>query len=329
MEPTFVPKVKIPTIKMNNDLVMPMLGFGTSRTAPDAAQLGAAVKYAIKVGYRHIDGAWIYFNDPVLGKAAKQAIAESLGMITRDDLYIVCKIWNTMHSKEGVKIGVSDTLTNLGISYGDLFLIHWPMALKDDLTGVDPYPRDKDGKLVFSNVHYLETYRALEECVDQGLTKSIGLSNFNISQCEDVLKNCRIKPVCNQIEVHPYFQNDKLVEFCQNNGMIVVGYSPLGAVDIAESREDVPNILLDGTLIKIGKKYNKTAAQVCLRWSLQKGCVPIVKALEPDQILENGQIFDFELSTEDMNEIKQLNKNIRIFKAPDQKDHPFYPFNEE
>lgn len=323
-----MPKVNIPTITMNNGLVMPKLGFGTSRTAPDSAQLEAATKYAIKVGYRHIDGAWVYFNDIALGRAAKQAIAESMVTITRDHLYIVCKIWNTHHTKVGVRMGVNDTLTNLGISYGDLFLIHWPMALKENV-GVDPYPRDENGKLVFSDTHYLETYRALEECVDEGLTKSIGLSNFNISQCEDVLRNCRIKPVCNQIEVHPYFQNDRLVDFCQNNGMVVVGYSPLGAVDIAESREDVPNLLLDQTLIRIGKKYNKTAAQVCLRWSLQRGCVPIVKSLEPDQILENAQIFDYELIAEDMSEIKKLDKNKRIFTASDFKDHPFYPFKDE
>jgi diketogulonate reductase-like aldo/keto reductase len=126
--------------------------------------------------------------------------------------------------------------------------------------------------------------------MDRGQVKSIGLSNFNISQCEDVLSNCRIKPVCNQIEVHPYFQNTKLVEFCQNNGILVVGYSAVGAVDIAEAQSEVENVLQDETLIRIGKKYGKTAAQVCLRWSLQRGCVPLVKSLEFDKILENAQV---------------------------------------
>jgi diketogulonate reductase-like aldo/keto reductase len=192
-------------------------------------------------------------------------------------------------------------------------LIHWPMALKET-SPVDEFPRDEQGNLIFSDVHYMETWRALEECVDENSTKSIGLSNFNIEQCQDVLNKCRIKPVCNQIEVHPYFQNDQLVEFCQNNGMIVVAYSPLGAVDLAQTREELPNILLDESLIRIGKKHNKTAAQVCLRWSLQRGCVPVVKSLQQDQIVENAQIFDFTLDDEDMQAIKSLNRNLRIFK---------------
>lgn len=320
--------LKIPNVKMNNGLTIPALGFGTERTAGSPSFLEGAIKYAVSIGYRHFDGAWVYFNDPSLAKAIKEAMTESGGKISRDQLTLACKVWNTFHSKQGVTLAVDSTLTNLNIDYVDIMYIHWPMGFKENV-GTDAFPKDEQGKVMYSDVDYMETYRALEEFVDQGLIKSIGLSNLNKEQCENVLKNCRIKPACIQIEVHPYFQNDKLVEFCQNNGILVVGYSALGAADLAESREHIPNVLEDEKLAKIGKKYNKSVAQVCLRWSIQRGCVPLVKALEPEKILENGQIFDFELSDEDMKEIKKVNKNCRVCKVPQYKDHPYYPFKDD
>jgi diketogulonate reductase-like aldo/keto reductase len=153
------------------------------------------------------------------------------------------------------------------------------------------FPKNKDGWSEPSTVHYMETYHELENCVENSQAKSIGLCNFSLDQCQDVLKNCRIKPVCNQIEMHPYFQNRKLMEFCQNNGILVVGYSTPDAVDTNEVRDQVENMLDDYVLVAIGKKYGKTPAQVCLRWSLQLGCVPLVNEFESEKILQSAQVY--------------------------------------
>ena len=186
---------------------------------------------------------------------------------------------------------VRNMLLNLDLNYLDLVLIHYPFGLRpNSKDSSDPFPRDQEGKLAFSDVDYMETYRALEECVDRGQVKSIGLSNFDIFQCQNVIVKCRIKPVCNQIEVHPYFQNKNLVEFCQSNGVLVVGYSTLGANDLCVGDESMPRLLEDKELIRIGVKNNKSAAQVCLRWSFQRGCIPLVKSMVHEHILENAQV---------------------------------------
>lgn len=188
----------------------------------------AAVKSAIKNGYRHFDCAHIYNNEQHIGKAIRESIAESNGLLKRQDFFITSKCWNTFHSKNKVHLCLDQILQRLGLDYLDLYLVHWPMGFKEDS---GDYPADANGKMIASDIHYLETYKAMEECVRNGKTKSIGVSNFNIKQLEEILANCQIKPVCNQIEVNPLFQNDTLVQFCQKNNIVVVAYAPLGAPD--------------------------------------------------------------------------------------------------
>lgn len=196
-----------------------------------------ALKYALSVGYRHIDTAWIYFNDVVINKVVKECCESSGGSggqsVRREDLFVACKLWNTFHSKELVSQGLNQSLKNYGLDYLDAYYIHWPTGFQEN-PGNDPYPKDNNGKLIFSDVDYVETYKAIEDCYNNGLIKCIGLSNFNQSQIENVLKNCKVRPSVIQLEVHPYFQNEKLVEFCQNNGIIVVAYAPLGCVEVVE-----------------------------------------------------------------------------------------------
>lgn len=317
--------VQIPKIKLNTGAEMPLLAFGTSRSGSDTSIMTQAIKFAIKLGYRNFDVAWVYFIDSLVGCTLKEVMREQ--SLQREEFFLGCKVWNTFHRKDILPIGLNDTLSNLKTDYLDLYLLHWPIAFEDN-PGYDPYPLDKEGNLMFSETHYLEAYHTMEELVEQGKIKSIGVSNFNISQLEDIIKNCHVKPAVNQIEVHPYLQNDKLIEFCQNNGIVVMAYSPLGAKDLAELKH-IPNLLEDETLIRIGKKYNKTPAQVSIRWCLQRGLVVVPKAITPEKIIENTQVFDFELSDEDMRDIKKLNKNLRIYNIPDQKQNKFYPFNED
>lgn len=318
--------VKFPCFKLSNGKEIPCLGLGTSRTAGESVELLNAIKTALKCGYRLFDTAWIYFNEPVFNRVLLDLGKDFKEEIKREDLFFVCKLWNTHHSPELVRRAVNDTLKNMGLDYIDLYLMHWPMAFKDSLS--DPFPRESDGSLAFSNQNYVETYKAMEEFVKNGQVKNIGVCNFNTRQLQDILKNCEIKPVVNQIEVHPYLQNDKLVEFCQNNGIHVMAYSSLGSSDVTETK-DIPFLLEDERIKKIAKKYNKTPAQVCIRWCLDRGMTCIPKALKSELICENAQVFDFKLDNNDMQEIKKLNKNLRIYTVIEQKGHPCYPFTEE
>lgn len=314
---------KIESIKLSDGHDFPMIGLGTFRSVGDEIGLINAVKAAINAGYRHFDCAWLYKNEDVIGKAFKEAIAESNGSLKREDLFIVSKVWNTFHSTDQVAVALNETLKSLQIDYIDLYLIHWPMGFQE---GTDPFPKDKNGKTIYSEVNYLETYKALESFVNSGKIKSIGVSNFNIKQLQDVLDNCEIKPVNNQIEVNPYLQNDELIEFCQKNNVVVSAYGPIGAGQKETTHPDLPIILQNETILKIGKKYNKSPAQICLRWGVQRNIVMLPKSVTPSRIAENAQVFDFSLTDEEMLEIKSLNQNYRFYAVEGLKDHKYYPF---
>lgn len=315
--------VTVPTVTLSNGQMMPMLGIGTDRTHHKTVKLESALSFANMAGYTYVDAAWISLIDPSL-RIAVEAAQKQLG-ISRDKMFLVCKLWNTFHSKEGVKVGLSSTLENVNLNYVDIFYINWPMGFKES-DGIEPYPVDHDGNLMFSDVNYLETYKAVEEFVDRGVVKGIGLCHFNQKQLEDILKNCRIKPVVVQLECHPYFQNNEMIKFCQNNRLQVVSLAPLGDGDLAEWRDDYPKILQDPVLIELAQKYNKSPAQIVLRWHIQRGCIPVPKTLEHNEILENANIFNFELKQEDFAAIEKLDKNQRLIRLPQAKKHKYYPF---
>ncbi|KAJ6660058.1 hypothetical protein lerEdw1_018256 [Lerista edwardsae] len=220
-------------------------------------------------------------------------------------------LWNTCHPPELVRPTLENTLKVLQLDYVDLYIIELPMAFKP---GDAFYPKDENGKWMYHETDLCATWEALEACKDAGLTKSIGVSNFNHRQLEMILNKpgLKYKPVSNQIECHPYFTQPKLLEFCREHGIVIVGYSPLGT-----SRDETwvnvssPPLLEDPVLNAIGEKYNKTAAQVALRFSVQREVVVIPKSFNPDRIRENFQIFDFSLTEKEMKEIEALNKNIR------------------
>jgi len=321
-------------LKMGKDVNMPMLGLGTLNMADD--ELNRAIRYAVSIGYRLFDCAWVYGNEAQIGIALEQALAESNGRVKREDLFIVSKVWNTHHSKEMVRKSFDESCKNLRVKYLDLFLIHWPTGFKEDAG--TPFPVDSSGNVIDSGVHYLETYQALESLHQEGLVRSIGVSNFNIEQLRDVLDNCKIKPSVNQFEINPYYQNNKLVEFCHKNDVNVQAYAPFGVGMKHPEMPELHLLVAHPTLMKIGSKYNKTAAQVCIRWLLQRNISTFPKSRIPERILQNAQIFDFSLTSDDMNEIKLLNLNIKsdVYKSYVNTEkgkfnltgHRFYPFKD-
>uniref|UniRef100_A0A8C6Y8I1 Aldo-keto reductase family 1 member D1 n=1 Tax=Naja naja TaxID=35670 RepID=A0A8C6Y8I1_NAJNA len=268
-----------------------------------------SVKTAIDVGYRHFDGAFVYHNEDEVGQAIREKIAE--GKIKREDVFYCGKLWNTCHPPEMVRPTLEKTLRILQLDYVDLYIIELPMAFQP---GENLYPKDESGKWLYHETDLCATWEALEACKDAGLVKSLGVSNFNRRQLEMILNKpgLKYKPVSNQIECHPYFTQPKLLEFCKLHDIVPVGYSPLGTSrDESWVNVSSPPLLDDPLLNAIGEKYNKTAAQVVLRFSIQRGVVVIPKSFHPKRIRENFQIFDFSLTDKEMKDIEALNKNVR------------------
>ncbi|XP_067008632.2 aldo-keto reductase family 1 member B1 [Anabrus simplex] len=310
---------KVPTVKFNNGKEIPIFGLGTWKSKP--GEVTQAVKDAIDIGYRHIDCAMVYGNEPEVGEAIKAKIGE--GVVKREDLFVTSKLWNTYHRTDMVIPALKKTLSNLGLAYLDLYLIHWPLAFKD---GDDLFP-EKDGKIQFSDADYVDTWKEMEKAVKQGLTKSIGISNFNSEQVKRILEVAEIKPVTNQVECHPYLNQKKLIEFCKSKDITITAYSPLGSPDRPWAKPDDPQLMDDAKLKKVAEKYGKTPAQILLRYQVQRGNITIPKSVTKSRIKENFEIFDFELSAEDMKYIDTFDCNGRFCAMDRGINHKDYPFN--
>ncbi|XP_021916995.1 aldose reductase-like isoform X2 [Zootermopsis nevadensis] len=308
------------TVKLNDNLDFPIIGLGTYNAGKEG-EVEEVVKHAIDIGYRHIDGALVYENEKEVGAAIKAKIAE--GVIMRDDIFVTSKLWNTYHKPELVMQGIKKTLSDLGLEYLDLYLVHWPFAFQE---GGSLMPKDENDKFIPSDVDYLDTWKVMEECVKLGLTKSVGLSNFNSEQIQRVLDVATIKPVVNQIECHPYLNQSKLIAFCKERGIVVTAYSPLGSPN-SIAMADTPAPLKDPKLQEIAKEHEKTAAQIILRYLIQHGTVPIPKSSNKERLKENIDIFNFKLSPQEMASIDALDRNVRVCTFAE--DHKLYPFNIE
>ncbi|XP_020857190.1 prostaglandin-E(2) 9-reductase-like isoform X2 [Phascolarctos cinereus] len=302
-------------VTMNDGNTIPVLGLGTyaPRSVPKS-EGEMATKVAIEVGFRHIDGAFLYENEKEVGQAIRAKIAD--GTVTRKDIFYTGKLWNTYHRPELVRPALEETLKNLQLDYIDLYIIHCPMSFKP---GKDMIPFDENQKVISDSVDLRDTWEAMEKCKDAGLVKSIGVSNFNRRQLEMILNKpgLKYKPVCNQVECHPYLNQSKLLEFCKSNDIILVAYSSLGTHREAPwVDQNSPIVLEDPVLGAIAKKHNRTPAQVAIRYQIQRGLVVLAKSFTEKRIKENFQVFDFQLTPEDMKAIDGLNKNLRylIFK---------------
>ncbi|XP_065091441.1 aldo-keto reductase family 1 member B1-like [Ochlerotatus camptorhynchus] len=314
---------KVPRVVFNNGNSIPALGLGTWNSPP--GKVAQAVKDAIDIGYRHIDCALVYENEHEVGDGIATKIQD--GTIKREDVFVTSKLWNTFHRPDLVEAGLKASLKNLKLDYLDLYLIHWPVAYKE---GDELFPMRPDGKTyIFSDVDYVDTWKAMEKLADSGLTKNIGVSNFNAKQVQRVLDVARIKPVCNQIENHPFLHQAKLAAFCTEKGLKITAYSPLGSPARPWVKKDDVVLLQDPKLKAIAEKHGKQPAQVLIRYQIQQGHVVIPKSVTKARIASNIDVFDFKLDDGDLEQLATLECNGRINPESGAHGHPHHPFENE
>ena len=225
-------------------------------------------------------------------------------------MFLTSKLWNTDHHPDQVRNAILVTLNNLNTPYLDLYLMHMPCAFQE---GTDLFPTDENGQTLYSDVDYIDTWREMENAVDDGLVRSIGISNFNYRQTKRLLENCRIRPVTNQIECHPYLAQQKLDEYLRSQNIILTAYGPLGSPDRPWAKKDDPVLLEQSDLVNIAAKYNKTTAQILIRYQIERGHIVIPKSITKSRIISNISVFDFTLTHKDVKDIDSFNCNGRLF----------------
>ncbi|KIY67189.1 Aldo/keto reductase [Cylindrobasidium torrendii FP15055 ss-10] len=291
---------------------MPLVSFGLWKVTNEIC--ADTVYNAIKSGYRLFDGACDYGNEKEAGEGVRRAIVD--GLVKREELFITTKLWNTFHSKEHVASAARKQLQDWGLEYFDLFLIHFPVSLEY----VDPnhrYPPawwGDDKKVHTSNDTIQETWTAMEQLVDDGLAKNIGISNFSGQSIIDILRYARYAPQVLQIEIHPYLTQEPLVKLCQVLGIAVTAYSSLGPQGYIELGMDksLPSLLSHSSVIQIAEAHAKTPAQVILRWATQRNIAVIPKSNNQERLTQNVQCIGFDLSKADMKTISSLNQDLRL-----------------
>lgn len=269
--------VVIPSKILENGINMPYLGLGVYKMTEREIAI-QAVRKALEFGYRAIDTAALYYNEEEVGEAIRTS------GIPREDIFVTTKVWNTDQGYDETLRAFETSLKKLGLDYIDLYLTHWPVEDK-----------------------YVDTYRAIERLYEEKLIRVTGVSNHHIHHLENIFAKANVLPMVNQVELHPYLTQEQLRAFCKENKIAVTAWSPLGR----------GGILQDETILKIAKEVEKSTAQVILRWHYQQDIISIPKSVTPSRIEENAQIFDFELSREQMSRLDKLNKNYRFGKNPD------------
>ena len=322
-----------PALNLSSGHSMPAIGLGTWKA--DAGLVGAAVRAALKLGYRLIDCAAVYGNEQEVGEALAEMVGPGDDQIAREQVFVTTKVWNSEHRKEHLRPAVESSLRDLRLDYLDLVLIHWPQAF-EHLPGTHfGLPTHPNGTMRFDwHVPLLETYQALEACVGIGLTRSIGVSNFASSQLAEVLAHAVVPPAVLQIESHPFFANGRLIEFARARGLAVTAYSPLGSGGV---NHDGYSVVGHPALAEIGVALgNRSAAQVAVAWQLNRGLAVIPKSTSAARIASNLDVF-FDLPPEALAQLEALDEKRRFIWAgplverggamrPRDEDHPLFPF---
>lgn len=292
-------------LSFKNGDQMPIFGLGTWKSEP--GQVYAAVKEAITIGYRHLDCAFIYGNEHEIGEGIKACIDD--GIVSRDELWVTSKLWNDAHEPEDVAPAIKKTLEDLKLAYLDLYLIHWPVATKKGKL----LPEHGEDFISPQDLSSVQTWEAMEKLVHDRLVKHIGVSNYNIPKLQELIDRAAIKPEVNQVELHPYLQQNELVLFCKDHGIHLTAYSPLGSMDRPENLkgENEPILLEDPTITSIADKYNVSPAQVLISWAIHRDTSVIPKSVNLSRLKQNLAAVELELSTQDMEVIAGLDKKRR------------------
>lgn len=291
------------SINFSNGDEMPIIGLGTWKSKP--GEVKVAVISAIKEGYRHIDCAPIYGNEFEVGEAIAECIAK--GLVKREELWITSKLWNNAHRRENMVPAIKKTLSDLKLDYLDLYLIHWPIVHKPDIVN----PKEGNDFININEVPLTETWNGMIELKKAGLTKHIGVANFNSKNLNELIKNCEEKPEMNQVELHPFLQQIELLQFCKTQSIQLTAYSPLGSGAESRKGDHIPVILGHEVIVQIADKHKCTAAQVLLSWAIKRGTVIIPKSVNPNRIAENLASQNIKLDEEDMIKISGLDRQYR------------------
>ncbi len=280
------------TFTLNDGKIMPAFGLGTWKSPK--GQVSQAVEEALKVGYTHVDAAWIYQNEQEVGEGISKAI--EAGAIARDSLFVTSKLWNTFHQPDAVEKGCKESLSALGLDYLDLFLMHWPIAFKP---GTSKHNRAEDF-YPLSEVPFSATFEAMAELREKGLVKSVGVSNFTVSKIEKVIADTGVVPAVNQVELHPYNPQNELLDYCREKGIHVTAYSPLGSGDRPDSMKakDEPPLLENEIVKAMADKEKISSAQLLIAWALDRDTIAIPKSTNTGRIAENLAAADHSLSSE-------------------------------
>ena len=273
------------TYKLYNGVEIPCIGFGTWQT-PDGEVAVSSVRCAIEAGYRHIDTAQVYGNEESVGRGIRES------GVSREELFITTKLWNTNHTYDRTMSTFEESMKKLGLDYLDLFLIHWPnpIGFRDRWQSANA-----------------ESWKAMEELYKAGRIRAIGISNFRPHHIDALLKTAEIAPMVNQIRLCPGDTQDAVVDYCREHNMLLEAYSPLGVGRVFE----VPEVQA------MAEKYGRSIAQVCIRWSLQRGYLPLPKSVTPSRIVDNLNVFDFELDDEDVTLLAGLTGCAGLESDPD------------
>ncbi|MGD1960925.1 MAG: aldo/keto reductase [Fulvivirga sp.] len=287
----------------NNDQ-MPLFGLGTWKS--EKGQVFDAVLEALKQGYRHIDCAAIYMNEDEIGEAFTKAFSE--GIVKREDLWVTSKLWNTEHQREYVAPALKKTLSDLNLDYLDLYLIHWPVVIRQGVLS----PKSADDFQSLAEVPISETWLGMTECVHAGLTRHIGVSNFSIKKLEQMLSE-EIVPEMNQIEMHPLLQQKEMLAFCSEHHIRLTAYSPLGSRDrpagLVKATE--PDLFENNVITKISDAHSCSPAQLLIAWAINRGTAVIPKSVNPVRLQQNLEAASITLSGDEMEEIALLDKRYR------------------
>ncbi len=306
---------KVPKITLANGESIPAIGmgtFGNDKYAPK--DVSNAVYNAIEIGYRFFDGAAAYGNESDIGNVYAKAIRNSV--VKREDLYILSKLWNNMHGKQDVLVALTKTLKDLQLDYLDSYLVHWPFPnYHAPGAGVDDrHPNSRP----FFIEEFMETWEQMERLVDMGLVRHIGVSNMTVPKLKEMIPLCRIKPLFNEIEIHPAFQQWDTFEYCQNQDITVIAYSPLGSAERPKrDMESTDTAVMEmPELMQIARNHHVHPALICLKWAVQRGHIPVPFSVRQEEYFSNlASVTEDPLTESEMEIIKAADKNDRLIKA--------------